>query len=265
LRKAQIKRTDNLNAWDHYLRGMALLTEQTCAANAEARAQFRKSIDLDSTYGEAWAGLSYSHLRDFELKCTENPKQSLDLGYTTAQESVKLAERSAFTHYVLSTAYVWREQIALSLKELDRTLELNPYFARAHLARGNRLDLAGQSAEGIAALRRALELNPRDPERHTYLSFLSRALIINDQIEEALQLSEHAALIAPHNPDLQYRLAVCLAHLDRVEDARAALARSEELRPGFVAMRNSWRPYNDDQRNAVFFAGMERHGLRSQS
>jgi adenylate cyclase len=152
--------------------------------------------------------------------------------------------------------------MSLSLAELERTLELNPFFARAHLALGNRLELVGRSEEGVARLRRALELNPRDPERHTYLAFLSRALVVQGEYEEATQLAERAVGLSPQNPDMLYRLAVCLAHLDRVEEARELLARCERIRPGFVAKRRSWRPYNDDARNALFFAGMDRHGLR---
>ena len=265
LRKGQLKRTDNLNAWDHYLRGISLLAQHTCSGNSEARAHFQQSIDFDATYGDAWAGVGWSHLRDYDLKCKDNLNESLELGFKAAQQGVKLAERSALTHFVLSTVYMWREQISLSLSELDRTLQLNPYFARAHLARGNRLDLAGRSIEGIAALRQALELNPRDPERHTYLSFLSRALLVHGSSEEALQFIEHAVVIASENPDMLYRLAVCLAKLDRVEEARDALSRCEAMRPGFLELRRSWRLYNDDERNAQFFAGMDRHGLRISS
>jgi adenylate cyclase len=242
---------------------MSLLMRQSCADNAAGRGHFQRAIELDPAYGEAWAGLGWSHLRDYDLKCTDDLQNSLELGFQAAQQGVRLAEGSAFTHYVLSTAYVWREQLALSLAELERTLQLNPYFARAHLARGNRLELAGRAEEGIAALRQALELNPRDPERHTYLAFLSRALIVQGKYEEALELAERAVAIAPDNADMLYRLAVCLAHLDRADEARGVLARCEKLRPGFVAVRRSWRPYDDDQRNALFFAGMDRHGLRN--
>jgi tetratricopeptide (TPR) repeat protein len=88
-------------------------------------------------------------------------------------------------------------------------------------------------------------------------------LIVQGKYEEALELAERAVAIAPDNADMLYRLAVCLAHLDRADEARGVLARCEKLRPGFVAVRRSWRPYDDDQRNALFFAGMDRHGLRN--
>ena len=65
----------------------------------------------------------------------------------------------------------------------------------------------------------------------------------------------------PDNPDVQYRYAICLANLDRVDEARAALTRCEQLRPDFILKRRNWRPYSDDSRNDRFFAGMRRHRL----
>ncbi|MEE8274132.1 MAG: tetratricopeptide repeat protein [Alphaproteobacteria bacterium] len=261
-RKQKTKRTESLTAWDHFLRGMSYLQKDSCEDNAQARAYFQNAADIDPSYGEAWAGLGWSHLRDFDFKCTGDLQASLDMGLEAALKGVKLDDASAFTHYVLSTAYVWREELSLSLIELKQTLELNPYFARAHLALGNRMDLAGQSEEGIAGMKRALELNPRDPERHLYMSYLSRALAVQGEFDEAFIWAENAVGLRSDNPDMQYRLAVCLAHLDRVEDARAALDSCERLRPGFVTQRESWHPYNDDERNRRFFAGMKRHGLR---
>ena len=138
---------------------------------------------------------------------------------------------------------------------------MSPYFARAHLALGNRLDLAGQSDEGIAGLRRALELNPRDPKRSLYMLYLARALTVQGALGEALQWAESAVGLDPDNPDVQYRYAICLANLDRIDEARAALARCEQLRPEFIGKRRNWRPYSDDSRNDRFLAGMRRHRL----
>jgi hypothetical protein len=57
-----------------------------------------------------------------------------------------------------------------------------------------------------------------------------------------------------------FRRAICLAALDRVEDARAALEASEALTPGFLESRLSWRPY-EDARDDILFAGLRRHRL----
>ncbi len=45
------------------------------------------------------------------------------------------------------------------------------------------------------------------------------------------------------------------------EEARAALAECERLRPGLLGQRAGWRPYPDVASNDHFFAGLRRLGL----
>ena len=261
LRKQGAKRPESLSAWDFLLRGLAELNRRNCEAFSRAREAFEAAIELEPDYGEAWAGLGWSYLKDYDLKCTDDLQSSLDAGFDAAQKAVAFDEASPLAHYVLSTAYVWREQLPQSFRELNRLLEINPYFAHAHLALGNRRDLAGEAEEGIAGIRRALELNPRDPSRSQYMLFLARALTVQGHHEEAIEWVEAALQLKPDNPDAHYRHAVCLANLDLVDEAKAALRRCEELRPDFIQKRRNWRPYNDETRNERFFAGMIRHGL----
>ena len=261
LAKVRVKPPDSLTAWDNYLRGMHALERETCDGNEEARRFFGQAIEIDDKYGLAWAGLAWGHCRDVYFQCHEDLALSRKRALETAQRGVELDDGAAFTHFVLSTAFVYNEDVSRGLRELERTLEINPFLARAHLALGNRLDLVGRSAEGIDKLRTALALNPREPERQLYMVRLARALIVEGQYEEALDWIEQAISLRPNTADLHYRLAVCLGHLDRVAEARAALEFCDHLQPGFIDRRRGWRPYPDEERNSRFFAGLLRHGL----
>jgi len=261
LKKQRAKRPESMTAWDLFLRGRAHIQNRRCEEFKRGREVFEAAIALEPHYGDAWAGLAHSHLKDYDLKCTEDLAASLATGYEAARKAVVLDEASPYAHFVLSTAHVWRNELPESFRELERLLELNPYSAVAHRALGNRRDLAGDSEEGVAGMRQALELNPRDPARGQNMLFLARALTVRGEHEEAVGWVEAAAQLDPDNPDVHYRHAVCLANLDRVDQARAALARCAELRPDFIEKRRDWHPYNDDARNERFFAGMRRNGL----
>ena len=93
------------------------------------------------------------------------------------------------------------------------------------------------------------------------MAMLARALLTSGQPELAESWMRESVSLRPDEADKHFRHAVCLAHLDRVEEARAALAKAEELQPGFLAQKRTWRPYRDEARNEVFFAGLTRHGL----
>src|SRR5436309_11567266 len=55
------KTTDNLEAYDYFLRGLEPYWRSTQEANAQARLLFEKAIALDPQYAEAYAFLSGAH------------------------------------------------------------------------------------------------------------------------------------------------------------------------------------------------------------
>ncbi|NCF27242.1 MAG: tetratricopeptide repeat protein [Gammaproteobacteria bacterium] len=264
--KAEIERSaasrpGSLRAWDFFLRGMAHIHRFTIKDNAAARDMFQKAIDLENNYGEAWAGLGWGYVRDIDFRSRESRQSLIDKGFNAARKAVELDDSSALAHLVLGTAYVWAENLKLGIAQVEKCIELNPYSAHAHMALGNRLDLVGRTDEGIDKMERSLELNPRDPWRPNYMAYLARAYASKGDYETALVWIERAVNLRLDDADLQYRLAICLANLGKVDDARDALGECERLHPGQVSERSSWRPYSDDERNKRFFAGLKKHGL----
>ena len=58
--RAKRKRPENLNAYEHYLKALPLLYENE--SNAEALHLLDKAIELDPTYGPAYAVAAHIHL-----------------------------------------------------------------------------------------------------------------------------------------------------------------------------------------------------------
>ena len=264
LEKVAVKRPENLSAWDLVLRGMSSVNRYTSKDQKPARDLFRAAIELDPEYAEAWAGLAWSYLVNILLIGTEARRELVDKGLEAALEAVRLDDRSAFAHYALSVGYVWNEQIDKSISELKISLQLNPYSAQANMGLGNRLDLMGKTEEGIEKMEQGLQLSPRDPFCTFIMACLARAHLSMEQADKALEWIEKAVNLRPDNPDFQYRYAVCLAALDRVEEAKSALGECARLQPEFLESRSYWLPYSDDERNRRFFSGMLRNGLKSE-
>ncbi len=262
LQRTQTSRTGNLSAWDCFLRGWSAVHDYTCAGNAAARQWFRQALELEPGYSDAWMGLGRAHLLDMVVQgCTDDRAATLEAGLAAARHAVLLDGSSSFAHLTLGMAYVYGERFDEGIAETETAVQLNPSNAHAQMALGNRLDLVGRTAEAVERLESALWLNPRDPLRALYLGYLSRARLALGLLEPALAAIGEAVRLRPSWPVLHYRHAAVLAHLDRPDAARLALAECERLEPGFVAGRRSWRPYADDTRNAHFFAGLKRHGL----
>ncbi|MFT5115674.1 MAG: adenylate cyclase [Parasphingorhabdus sp.] len=261
LKRSSIKRPENLTAWDLVLRATACFNLYTLNSNRESQKIFQQAVDLDPTYSDAWAGLSLSFLSALMMQATDDRDELVAKGISAAKRAIQLDDRSSSAHYALGMGYVWQEKFQKAIREVEVSLQLNPYNAIAYMGLGNRLDLVGRTEEGIDYMEQSLKLSPREPRRMICMALLSRAYTSLGQLEVALEWIERGVDFSPDSADLHYRLAVCLANLDRVDEAERALAESERLQPGFLELRENWRPYSDDDRNRMFFSGFIRHRL----
>ncbi len=257
------KRTESLTAWDLYLQGMVAINELTPQGTARARECFQRAVDLDPRYCQAWAGLALSHERDLLLEVAQERAPVVEKAFAAARRAVALDESSYLAHLVLGTAYLWDNQHEAAIAETEHAHRLNPNDAYVCLALGNKLDVTGRSREGIPQLERALALNPQDPHVHMYMCFLARAYVNARRYEEALSWARRAAQRHPGYAQAHYMMAVCLGHLGRREEARAAVEACERAQPGFVARRASWQPYRDTAANEHIREGLRKAGLSS--
>ncbi len=74
--------TNNLEAYDYWLRGveslLRALYERKKEANAQARQMFEKAIELDPQYAGAYAGLGFSYFLDWFYQWNRDRAQSLE-------------------------------------------------------------------------------------------------------------------------------------------------------------------------------------------
>ncbi len=258
------KRPDNLGAWERYLRGMSFLRNLRDQDLGEARKEFQAAIEIEPGYGEAWAALAWTYLKEYGFNKFQKSETLLNKGYEAAEKAVAYADHSPFAHYSMSTAHVWKGEKELSLKELEHSIRLNPYFTRAKLALYNRRELADPTIglEAAEELRKALALSPREPDRAFYFWAIARINLVHGQYFEALDWADRALSVQPTNPLFLFRRALCLAALDRVEEAKQMLSRCDLQSPGFVENQRDWRPYDQrDARNDDVYVGFQKHGL----
>jgi adenylate cyclase len=260
-RRSTAKRTEDLNAWDYYLRGMETFHDETCEGTASSVRMFQAAVDLDPNYCDAWARLGWAYGRFVMLKCGDDPNAKLRLGFEASRKAVALDYSSAEAHMGLGECHIWAEETDVGLEEAQIALELNPNFAIAAMSVGNRLDLVGRAEKGIAEMERSLKLNPRDPNRWRYMAYLSRAYIGLEEYQRAADWARQAARLRPDLPEALFRCAVCVAHLDDVDEARALLERCRAIDPDYLSKMRGWRPYADQARNQHLLSGLRRHGL----
>jgi TolB-like protein/class 3 adenylate cyclase len=229
--RAVRKPTDNLNAYDYYLRARQHFRQFTRSGNLLAREFLGKAIDLDHEYADAYAALAWTHTKAAEMGWAEWPDRDLARGHELAQAAVRLDPSSQLAHIVLAIVFTYHQNHELALEELDRAIEANPNHAGNHAERGWVLLLAGRAADAITALEEAVRFDP-SPTPNTF-SNLAIAYYLQGRYDDAIVTLEGAIGRHPQHSPLHIALTVAYAEAGRLDDAARAAAEVRRLQPFF--------------------------------
>ena len=103
------KTTDNLEAYDAYLRGVEALNRYTPEARTQARQSFEKALALDPQYAEAYVRLGMTYSRGWTLQWDQD-SQALERAFELVQKAVALDDSLPLAHRVLGLVLVWKKQ-----------------------------------------------------------------------------------------------------------------------------------------------------------
>jgi tetratricopeptide (TPR) repeat protein len=213
-----------LEGWDHFYR-------YTPDSSAKAAAFFKKAIELDPNYGEAYAALArvYHQVTLFS-PLLSGLKISWIEGRLRLREYTQMAMKkpTSRAYEVSSLLYLHRRQHKEAISELERGLALDPNSPGCHFVMGRALYLIGRPKEGIEYLDKNLRLDPRN--RYLYLVGLGMAHFCMGEIAEAATLLEQAVRLNSEAGSLAM-LAAFYGALGRDQDARA-MVEMRRKKPG---------------------------------
>ncbi len=225
--------TNNLEAYDFYLRGVEssqrAFYERKKEANAQARQMFEKAIELDPQYAGAYARLGLSYFLDWFYLWNSDRAQSLERAFAMVQRAVALDESLPLAHRLLGGILLWKKQYDQAVAEAEQAVLLNPNDADAYVILGDILSRVGRSEEGIKLIEKAMRLNPQYPP--SYLHSLGWAYREAGRCEEALVPTKKVLTLNPNLAPAHWNLAACYAELGRLEEAQAEVAEGLRLNP----------------------------------
>jgi TolB-like protein len=217
--------TADLTAYDLYLRAHAMYWS-SARRIPEALRLAERAIDRDHHYGLAlaWAALCCNRLLiDGRSKDREADRlKGIDYARRALQAARDDPGVLAIAAMVLAQ---FGEDLGAMMALVDRALALNPSFAHGWFFSGQIRRWAGELDTAIAHGETALRLNPRGQTQWA-LYLIGSALVSSRRFEEAIPKllasiqNDEGAAVAP------YRwLVACYAHMGRLQEARATLAR----------------------------------------
>jgi adenylate cyclase len=218
------KQTDNLEAYDDFLRGTEYYWILTKDGNAKARQMFEKAIELDPKYADAYAWLGQNYF----IGSVWSPANALDRAFQLAQQAIALDDSRPFPHTVLGTIYLFKRQYAEALTEAQRAIALGPNDASGYEWLAWIMNNTRRRAEAIDLAEKAMRLDPRNHDRYLYIEGWSYTQM--GRYEEAIPLLKrsYTTLLAFH-----YVLVVDYIELGREPQARAEATEIMRIIPNF--------------------------------
>ncbi len=220
--------TENLVAYDYFLRGRADQARATKETNAQAREMFERAIELDPNFAGAYAVLSHTYSRDWSYQWSDDT-QALERASEAAKKAVTLDDSLPLAHARLAWIYLWRRQHEQAIAEVKRAIFLDPNFAEGYARLGIILTYAGRPGEGIDLVKKAMRLDPHYPP--LYLFYLGHAHYLVGQYEEAIAVLKRSFTRNPDQLPSHLDLAVIYCELGRKEEARAEVAEVLRISP----------------------------------
>jgi TolB-like protein/Tfp pilus assembly protein PilF len=184
--------TQNLDAYDAYLRGKQKFGDVAPARLRATEADFQRAVDLDPRFASAWAALSSVHMLLFRM------------GGMQVRDA-EAAER-----------------------EMERALALGPNLPETHLAQGSLLELKGDMPGALGAYEAGLRADPSNVDLLSRAAGLKAEL---GRPEAALLDLQRAARLDPRSPGPAFTMFSIYFGLRRYAEAQAAMDQVRAMVP----------------------------------
>jgi len=220
--------TDNIQAYELFLRGRYRLVELTRAGLLASLDYFQQAIALDPNYAQAWLGLASANFR-LPLAGEVPPANHYEQAREAALKALSIDDSLAEGHAFLGWVSFWSDHDwAASEAHFQRAIGLNPNDFESRLGYAHLLSNIARHDEALIEIRRAREINPLFPMGAVLeASFLKSA----GKAEDALRMIEAANI---QNSDFwMVKLSLAEHYLlaGRYEEALTELQQARKLVP----------------------------------
>lgn len=229
-RAIEQKPTENIEAYEYYLRGRRhfyFLNEQGWELAREA---FSRAIELDPDYALAYAGLAdcYSCLYMFAESSATNRQQA----ETNSRLALQLAPDSAQVHASRGLALSHSKRYEEATKAFERAIELDPKLFDAYYFYGRHAFAQGQMDKAAELFEKAYEVRPDDYQATGLLTQVYKKLGLEEALVDArdrgLKAIEERLKIYPEDSRALCFGAASLSEAGQVEKAQEWLDRAFE-------------------------------------
>jgi TolB-like protein/Tfp pilus assembly protein PilF/class 3 adenylate cyclase len=230
--------TENVQAYEYYLRGRQLQHQWRRTGMQYARRMFDRAIEIDPNFARAHAGVA--DCCSFLYMYWDGSNANLEQADASSRKALDFDPESPEAHTSRAVALTLRRSYREAREEFEAALRLNPMLYEAHYFYGRACFTEGKLEEAVAHYREAWRVRPEDYQA-IYLS--AEALVKLGRRDEALDAARHGLKVADAhlelNPDdarAWYLSAAALMRLGQYEQAMERARRASTIDPEDTAV-----------------------------
>jgi TolB-like protein/Tfp pilus assembly protein PilF len=225
LEQAEIERTtrkptENLDAYDYYLRGLVGVHQWTKEGNDDALSNLYRAIELDPNFAAAHGMAARCYAQRQGSGWMSDRPHDVAEAERLARRAVALSKDDAVALCTAGFALAHLvEQIEYGDALITQALALNPNLAWAWYFSGWSKASLGEPEVAIEHVTRAIRLSPNDPQMFSMFGVLGLAHFIAGRYTQALAFAEAASRERP-----EYVHPVCIVAASAALTGRSEVA-----------------------------------------
>jgi len=236
--QAEIARTsrktrESFGPWDHYLRAIGHYFSMTQEDIEKAIEHLEAAVKVDPQFAAAYGLRSLCETHAAARGWHRPVKQAYQVAERFAELAVRLSPTSPETNEAHAFLLLCTGRARDAAFVAQRSVELNPNFARAYAVLGHALVHSGDPEGGLAACEKALRSSPRDRRGSWLYDALGHIYFFLNRHEDAIEVSRRALQFDPSLFGALVTLACANAQLGRRSDALQAVERLVAYIPGY--------------------------------
>jgi TolB-like protein/Tfp pilus assembly protein PilF len=157
--------TQYMEAYKSMLLFHDYLFELSPTAHLKARLSLEEAVKIDPNYPDAWAGLSFLALDEyrFSFNIKETPQKALKNAQKFAEKSITLSSKYSIAWYAMTIIHFHKGELDKFQNNIKMGLSIAPNSPAVLADSGVYLCLMGEIDQGLALVKKAMDLNPQHP------------------------------------------------------------------------------------------------------
>ena len=232
------ERAPSPDSMDLYFRGMSVYNKGFSPDNlSEARKLFERALALDPSNVDAIVASALASIVLVGFHMSDDREARLASAEALAVKALSIAPEKASAHLCLGFVYIYTKRAAQGISEFERALAIDRNLAAAHAYIGLAQNFVGRGEESADHIEDALRLSPHDTAVYLWRTFNGSVKLFLAKNEEAVGELRHAIEANRNFAIGHFYLAVALAELGRLDEARVAARAGLSIDPTFTIRR----------------------------